>query len=470
MVELQRPLSALVVGSCISRLVLGAPLDVDLAVPAPLPDHRDLQVLLLLRPGHLQLLLLEGDLAWMVLVDDVNPCFLDPPLDLCGAVGRRKHHEEVLSLLMPIRIIDDFNGDHLLRLSGLEMQVALCPHVVVGLVRRAVLRGKVHQRLLVQEHRAHHLQLHRALRLQNHVVRLLEANYREVRDLRVLPLLCNLLSLFLLVLQRLPPEEGSRRVHAMVRPAVRCTLRELEVDERGYLILCEVATVLLPDLHRHVLQFLLAGIRNGPGAARFLLLEWQLADVGQEGNEYQYGEKQEGHYALCYVHTVGRRPSQDEEKPQVREDGGEGRHRVHVQILDRARLAGGDRGDADGEDAHEVEGRAPDDGHGAELARVEVLLEDLLDIQQDFWSARAKGHESEVGDGVIPDLHSRLLARLRVQHSLLLGRDHLDCPHEDVRNDGHAHEAPKQTEKVQNGLEPVRQVCLSVAALRQNQP
>ena len=72
-------------------------------------------------------------------------------------------------------------------------------------------------------------------------------------------------------------------------------------------------------------------------------------------------------------------------------------------LVDPPRLARRDADDADGGDDEQVEGGRADDGAGAELAGLELVLDDLDAGEQDLGRRGPERHQGEVGDGAVPD-------------------------------------------------------------------
>mmetsp|Transcript_55515 Transcript_55515/g.156258 ORF Transcript_55515/g.156258 Transcript_55515/m.156258 type:complete len:458 (+) Transcript_55515:686-2059(+) len=130
------------------------------------------------------------------------------------------------------------------------------------------------------------------------------------------------------------------------------------------------------------------------------------------------------------------------------------------------RLPGGDGGDAHPRDDQQVEGRAADDGRGAQLPGEELEVADLDHGEEDLGSRGAQGHEGEVRDGLVPDLHVDPAARVRAvpyPDVPLRARDHLDGAHELVADDADAQEHPHEPEEVEAGAEGPRPRPLELA-------
>lgn len=130
----------------------------------------------------------------------------------------------------------------------------------------------------------------------------------------------------------------------------------------------------------------------------------------------------------------------------------------HFYPLDSSRLPFGYTRDANSSDNEQVEGGRPDDGARSEGSRLEPVPCDLDNGEQNLWGAGPQSHEGEVGDGVVPDADFDLFDLTGVIDDLqLLGHtgDDLDGAHEDVGDDGHAHETPEESEQVDEGSEAV---------------
>mmetsp|Transcript_40422 Transcript_40422/g.116833 ORF Transcript_40422/g.116833 Transcript_40422/m.116833 type:complete len:301 (-) Transcript_40422:164-1066(-) len=266
-----------------------------------------------------------------------------------------------------------------------------------------------------------------------------------------------------------PPPDFRRRLHILHSPptehgadgadsVVGGALVEigLLLDESEKLLVGEVVAMRLPDSHREGGQLLLCQLRNldlerlrtySPDALA------EVPDVGQVRDEDQQREEQEGGRALPNLdHTWGEHLHHEDE-PHVCEDREGCSYTKDGQILDVPDLTLGDGRNTNGRDAQEVESGTAHDRGGPQIAGHHLRRKEgkLDDAEQDLWRARAEGHEREVGDGVVPHLHRHHAPGDLAGDPPLLRGDALDGPHEDVGDDGDAHEEPCEASKVQNG-------------------
>ena len=84
------------------------------------------------------------------------------------------------------------------------------------------------------------------------------------------------------------------------------------------------------------------------------------------------------------------------------EEGGAGKH---LHVLDGAHLPLRHGDDADGHDAEQIERGRTHDRAGAELSRLELVLDDFDTGEQDLRGRGAQSHQGQVGHGVRPDAH-----------------------------------------------------------------
>ena len=178
------------------------------------------------------------------------------------------------------------------------------------------------------------------------------------------------------------------------------------------------------------------------------------------GHQDQDGEEQEGEDGLPQVDVVLGVPLQDDQQPNVGEDGEGGRDAEDDDLVDPARFAGRNGDDADGRDGQQVEGGAADDGAGAQFAGLKVVEDDFDDGEKDFRRARAQGHQGQVGHGAVPHGHfddlGDVVLRGRDVDLFRLGGDLLDGAHENVRHDRDAQKGVEQGEEVQERPEAPR--------------
>mmetsp|Transcript_59996 Transcript_59996/g.173753 ORF Transcript_59996/g.173753 Transcript_59996/m.173753 type:complete len:356 (-) Transcript_59996:380-1447(-) len=354
------------------------------------------------------MLLVEGQNAGGVLVDDDDGDLVPrPQRPLAGVPRRLKQHVELLGVFITLAL-HDFHLDGLLQLFLVEHDGALRLLVVLVHVRSAVLRVVAHgDRFRGRRADQLHLDLHVSNGLQDGVdqrgeldpgraleflLRLLELQILGLKRLRELCAgLCCLRQLRVLAENVLPPQQLPGGIDAELR--TRIFLGEVKGDEAPNLLRSQmfVGAILLPDLELHRRQVILRRFRmHAPDLG--LAATGQRSDVGQVGMHDEHPEEDEGQATLPPFDDVGADGHQDDEQPDVGEDGPGSRDREHAQLLDRSDLRAGDGYDADRGDAEQVEGRAADNGPGAQVAGREVR-ENADDVQEDLGRTRAQSHE-----------------------------------------------------------------------------
>ena len=181
------------------------------------------------------------------------------------------------------------------------------------------------------------------------------------------------------------------------------------------------------------------------------LADFRVDDVGREDSERKEEKRQ---CSLPDLDVAGRDLRHDGPQPDVGEDGPGGRDEEHALMTYTTYFTGWNSHYTDSNNHEEIEGRRADDRAWPEVAALEVLADDFDDREKDLWRRRAKGHEREIRDGLVPDGHGgdRLgPVRVLLANLALLRGDHLDGRHETIGDDRHADEQIDEREKIDDG-------------------
>mmetsp|Transcript_42869 Transcript_42869/g.107127 ORF Transcript_42869/g.107127 Transcript_42869/m.107127 type:complete len:224 (-) Transcript_42869:47-718(-) len=191
-------------------------------------------------------------------------------------------------------------------------------------------------------------------------------------------------------------------------------------------------------------------------------------------HQHQQREKQKSQHTFPDVDNVWCGDGEDDVQPYVGEDGGKRGHTEHRDVLDSTNLSAGYSHDAHAHNDEQIVRRRPHNGRRAQLPRAEVIPQQLYHRQQDLGGRRAKRHQSQIRDGVVPDfdVEPSLLAVAHIHKHLLLHTRHaLYRRHEHIGDDGHPEEAPQQAHQIQNRPKRWRPLLLAHASKqRQKQP
>mmetsp|Transcript_61449 Transcript_61449/g.180313 ORF Transcript_61449/g.180313 Transcript_61449/m.180313 type:complete len:507 (+) Transcript_61449:719-2239(+) len=336
--------------------------------------HGDILALLVVLDN--KLLVLEGELAGEVVVDDRDR---RPGQVAQRRLPRAMEHQRVLQIHVELLqqleggVVDDPDRESLLRLLRLELEVPSLALVVLALLRGAVACLVLDRDVGVEVPLPLHEESDLPHALEDPVVRVHEGERGQWSE-GVALLLSSFGSLRRLAASGhqlrdfvgvalpedlLPLCHPARGLHAVLGPAWR--RRVLVVQQGRYLGVREMISVLSPALplqlrdlvHRCLLE------------VHCRLFGSELAertDVGQVRKADQHREERKCENGLPGVHDVLRVELEDEQQPQVGKDREAGGNQEDVEVLDLPDLTSWDAADAHGSDDQQVEGRAAYNG------------------------------------------------------------------------------------------------------------
>mmetsp|Transcript_72695 Transcript_72695/g.157112 ORF Transcript_72695/g.157112 Transcript_72695/m.157112 type:complete len:831 (-) Transcript_72695:130-2622(-) len=447
--ERQGAAGFLIVSTCLRGVILGLVAATDLATAAIAALDMDGQGLDASVLRHLDQGFLEADLARVVVVNDADlglRVLAELSLDLAAIVALRigELNREVL-VLLEVSVVDDGDLDDLPLAIRPKLQGAL-GHLKVLAALRSAVDGLVAHLHCATLHftGADDLDLHLADALHHGVGAGCKLDCRDLHLLLVLRIVerHDLARLGgLLSLHHLGANGGLHSVGG-----TRDLLAVLPLHDIKQLLVAH-GSVPLQNLDLSLGHFVV--VHRAQLLARLPLAE--PADVSPVGEDGQEREHEEGDDCLPHVDNLGGDDHDDEEEPDVREDGEEGGDGVHVRVLDVANVSTIDRDDADRGDDQEVEGGAPHNRGSAQRSELEPAEADLDHVQQNLGRRGSEGHQRQVRNRVVPDFDGPDRFAVLALDRPLLRCDLLDGGHEDIGNDGDAHKAPEEERKVQEG-------------------
>mmetsp|Transcript_54157 Transcript_54157/g.156436 ORF Transcript_54157/g.156436 Transcript_54157/m.156436 type:complete len:536 (+) Transcript_54157:755-2362(+) len=428
--ELEHLIVLLIIGVGQGGAVLCGHFALDDAGRAALSDdlHRDGLLFILCR--NFDLLLGKRENSRAVRVDNLDGCLLalselevralrNVPLD------RQQLHFEVLLLLVAAGVHND-HLDLLPQHPGAEGQGAARFQIVVFRLRRPCHRAPVHLGLLLQVAAGLNTDSDLSGCLQDCVIRRAELDLGLiVRDgFHRFTLGKQLHGQFCSPL--LPCLGLPRRNHTLAREHLpRCLDPQLCASSPGLVLILDETTdvvaskrlclaVLRLDVPLHQRHLVRRGCWVHDGLYLNFLGAGQHAGVGHVCQHKQHPEEDEGQRALPPFYDVRTDPNQDDQQPDVGENGKHCGASKHAHVLDLPEFAARNSDDADGHNAEQIKRRAADDRARAQVARDEGR-ENADHIEKDLRRARAESHEGQVRDRRIPHADGALLLRLLVR-------------------------------------------------------
>mmetsp|Transcript_81474 Transcript_81474/g.174510 ORF Transcript_81474/g.174510 Transcript_81474/m.174510 type:complete len:285 (-) Transcript_81474:406-1260(-) len=122
----------------------------------------------------------------------------------------------------------------------------------------------------------------------------------------------------------------------------------------------------------------------------------EVADVGEIGEKDEDREEKKRQRPLPHTNDIRRCHFEDEQEPEICEDGKESSDCEDGSVLDLPALARRQSNYTDRCDDEEIEGCAADDGGRAESSTEHFVLDELDHAEQDLRCAGSQGHERQV--------------------------------------------------------------------------